>query len=323
MPKTPKISIIIPTFNESKNIKNCLDSIFTQNYSLKELEVIVVDNNSTDDTAEIVKKFPIKLLKSDKRHGEISKMIGFKAAAGEYVVYIDADIELRGAGWIKRMIKPLEENKDIIGSFTRYYSKQSDPAIERYLTMDPLQRDGIYQFFSPSIKETVIEEKDEYSICQYNLTKIPPAGLCVYRRENLMPIISSYDMFLELDFLVLLVKNGLNMFAYVPSAGLFHHHVSTFGQLLRKRKYNLMNVYLLRDERQYKWFDLKDITSLCRIFVWVVYANLFIPSIVTGICKSLKYRDWAGMYEPIINILITDMFILFFLKDRRTLALFR
>src|SRR3989344_6412314 len=116
MKNLPPISIIVPTLNEEKNIEKCLNSIFIQNYPKSRLEVIVVDDKSTDKTIEIAKQFPVKVLISGRRHGEISKMIGFKAARGEFAIYLDADVELIGKDWFQKMLKPLLEDQQIIGS---------------------------------------------------------------------------------------------------------------------------------------------------------------------------------------------------------------
>lgn len=306
----PKISVIIPTYNEEKNIDKCLISVFSQNYPKDKLEVIVVDDKSEDKTLEIVKKYQVKVFISGKRHGEISKMIGFKKASGEFAIYLDADVELVGKNWFQEMLKPLLEDKEIIGSFTRKYTKMTDPPIERYLTFDPLQRDSIYQFFSPSIEDVITEKHTGFFVCKYMEDKIPPAGLCLYRREELLKIVSKYKMFLELDFLVLLVRNGYDKFAYVPNAGLYHHHVSSIKELLRKRKYNLEKVYLARKERMYKWFDLNSFSGLLKIFSWCVYANLVFPSFLVGVYKSIKFKDIAGLYEPVVNLFVTDMILI-------------
>ena len=90
----PKISLVIPTINEERNIKNCLDSVFSQDYPKTKLEVIVVDDESTDGTLSIVRRYPVKILKNGFKHGEIGKMIGFRAAKGKYFMYLDADVEL-------------------------------------------------------------------------------------------------------------------------------------------------------------------------------------------------------------------------------------
>lgn len=306
----PSISIIIPTFNEEKNIEKCLRSIFAQDYPKEKIEVIIVDDLSTDRTLEIAKKHKVKILLSGKKHAEISKMKGFIESKGDLAMYLDADIELKGDDFLNKMVKPLLENTEVIGSFTRYYSKRSDPPVERYLCFDELQRDSIYQFFSPSINQTIIIKNDDYSICQYSEKKIPPAGLCLYRREKVFNLVKDYEMFLELDFLVILVKNGFNKFAYVPKAGLFHHHASTVGDLIKKRKYNLNKVYLGRNVRLYKWFDLSTLGGFIKIYAWVVFANLIIPSLLLGFYKTIKFRDWAGLYEPIVNLLVTDLMVI-------------
>jgi len=322
MKASPTISIIIPTFNEESNIKRCLDSIFRQNYPTDKLEVLVVDDNSTDDTVKIAKRYKTKIIRHNNRHGEIGKMIGFKRARGEYAIYLDADIELRGKKWFHKMLKPLLENKDIIGSFTKKYNKKDFPSLERYLNFDPLQRDSIYQFFSPSIEGVIKNKKRDYFILQYKEGKIPPAGRCMYRRSKIVSLFSDYKMFLELDFLVLLTRKGFNKFAYVPNAGLYHHHVSNLRELLRKRKYNLEKVYLARDKRHYKWFDLKKPKDIVKIFFWVIYANLIIPSILVGIHKTIKHRDFSGMYEPLVNLLVTDYLIYNLIRNGRLFALF-
>jgi len=56
----PKISIIIRTFNEERWISHCLQSIFSQNY--KNIEVIIVDNNSTDNTLPIAMRHSVKVI---------------------------------------------------------------------------------------------------------------------------------------------------------------------------------------------------------------------------------------------------------------------
>lgn len=59
----PLVSVVITTKNEEKNIENCLESISQQIYPRDEIEIIVVDNNSTDRTKEIVQSFKQSTLK--------------------------------------------------------------------------------------------------------------------------------------------------------------------------------------------------------------------------------------------------------------------
>lgn len=96
MVKLPTVSIVIPAYNEEKVIGKCLESCITQT-DLAD-EVIVVDNNSSDNTAKIVRRLQrahpevhIRLL-SQKEQGLIpTRNYGFKAAKGEVMGRIDAD----------------------------------------------------------------------------------------------------------------------------------------------------------------------------------------------------------------------------------------
>ena len=89
-----EISIVIPCYNEENNIKRCIDSIKKQSY--RDFEVILVDDGSTDKTAEVIKKN----IKEDKRfkyyhkeNGGVSsaRNYGIKKSAGHYISFIDSD----------------------------------------------------------------------------------------------------------------------------------------------------------------------------------------------------------------------------------------
>lgn len=87
----PKISVIIPCFNEEKNIGMCLDSIFAVDYPKHLFEVIVVDNGSTDRTCDIAQKYNIVLLRDDKRKVSGLRNLGAESATGEVLAFVDAD----------------------------------------------------------------------------------------------------------------------------------------------------------------------------------------------------------------------------------------
>ncbi len=310
------ISIVIPTYNEERNIDRCLKAVFDQDYPKELLEVFVVDGYSRDNTVKVAQKYPIELLYNKARDAQVGKMMALRRAKGELFIYFDADIELRGRDWLKRMVYPLQSESDIIGSFTRDLSKEGDSALNRYLTYHPLQCDPLYQFFSPSIEETVILKKEGYQICQYKPGKIVPAGLCLYRRDKILKTqIGQMEKFMELDNLAILVKAGYDKFAYVPSAGYYHPHVRNLRHLIRKRLRNIEKNYLPHlAEREYRWFDLSAKKDVMKITLWIIYANLLIPAVIRGGIKTIKYRDIACMYEPVVTLLVTDSIIFGFLR---------
>ncbi len=106
----PKVSIIILTYNSSGFIPSLIKSIQD---SQKDYELIVVDNNSSDDTIEKVKKFQNVILKENKENVGFAKgiNIGAKIAKGEYLLFINPDTVLK-QGKLDDLLSVFNENKN-------------------------------------------------------------------------------------------------------------------------------------------------------------------------------------------------------------------
>lgn len=95
MTDVPLVSVIIPSFNEERFIKSCLDSIFLQSYPTKFVEVFVVDGGSTDNTVEIVRYMQVDhcnlfLLMNEKKIPPAAFNLGVENANGEVIIRMDA-----------------------------------------------------------------------------------------------------------------------------------------------------------------------------------------------------------------------------------------
>lgn len=90
----PKVSIIIPVYNTEKYLKKCLLSIVQQ--TLKEIEIILVNDGSTDDSAKILSCFAkfdnrIKIINQENKKQGAARNNGVSNANGEYIGYVDSD----------------------------------------------------------------------------------------------------------------------------------------------------------------------------------------------------------------------------------------
>lgn len=88
------VSVVIPTYNRSEDLKNCIQSILKGSYV--PAEIIIVDNASTDNTEEIVKSFKnnscIRYIHSDKNlYATGGRILGTSNSSGDYILYIDDD----------------------------------------------------------------------------------------------------------------------------------------------------------------------------------------------------------------------------------------
>ena len=107
----PLVSVIVPTKNSELFLEKCLTSIKNQSY--KNLEIIVIDNNSTDKTKEIAKKFTNKIFdKGPERSAQ--RNFGARQSNGEYLLFVDSDMEL-SPGVIYSCIKRMSTNQNTQG----------------------------------------------------------------------------------------------------------------------------------------------------------------------------------------------------------------
>lgn len=109
--KFPKVSVLIPARNEEKNIERTLLSIKSQNYP--NLEVIVIDDASTDKTYEIAKKLAKTYRFKERRGKSYSLNFGIRKATGKYILTLDADTIFKDKDAIKKLVSILESDKKV------------------------------------------------------------------------------------------------------------------------------------------------------------------------------------------------------------------
>jgi glycosyltransferase involved in cell wall biosynthesis len=110
MDYTPKISVIIPTFNRSATIRYCLESVISQTYPAH--EIIVVDDCSTDDTLSVVASFNNEIIKVVSLHqkggAQVARNLGIEHASGDWIAFQDSDDTWR-ADKLEKQVKALEK----------------------------------------------------------------------------------------------------------------------------------------------------------------------------------------------------------------------
>ena len=129
-----KLSIIVPVYNTSKYLKKCLDSLVNQ--TLEEIEVIVVNDGSTDNSVDIIKsyekKYKNKMVFLDKKNGGqgSARNLGIKYAKGEYIGFVDSDdfVDLK---MYEEMYEVAKSNKSdiVICNTTDFYEKDNSEEV--------------------------------------------------------------------------------------------------------------------------------------------------------------------------------------------------
>lgn len=123
---TPKVSIIVPVYNAEKYLSECLDAIFNQ--SLKDIEVIIVNDGSTDTSWQIVQEYTKKhknsIALNQKNMGvKKARINGYKQARGKYIAWVDND-DIVSKNMLEQMyVEAEKDDSDIVICDYNFYPK--------------------------------------------------------------------------------------------------------------------------------------------------------------------------------------------------------
>ena len=117
-PIVPEVSIIIRTFNEEQWISHCLGMIFDQDFV--DFEVIIVDNNSTDHTIKVVKRYPIStIINIEKFIPGKALNDGIRASSGKYIVCLSAHCVPKNKQWLSNLYRNFNDKSELAGVYGR------------------------------------------------------------------------------------------------------------------------------------------------------------------------------------------------------------
>lgn len=149
--ETPLVTVFMPIYNSEKYIAESLESILRQTY--RNLEIILVDDGSTDRSVEIVESYNdnrIKLIKNEKNMGiPYTRNVGLQNASGKFMAIMDSD-DIALPERVEKQVEFLEKNPeiDVLGS---YYYKFSDKKTReiRLNYIHPNEINIVLMFYSP------------------------------------------------------------------------------------------------------------------------------------------------------------------------------
>jgi len=181
MNSEPKVSIIIPTYNQSQYLEEAMESVLNQTY--QNIEIIIVDDGSTDNTSEVVKSFDNKIIYIPQKNKGASsaRNAGIKKAQGQYVAFLDSDDM-----WIKnkleKQIKFIQNNPEIglLGTgcyqmvdINKMIYKKIFPAKNEILQKDLIK-------YNPFIQSSVMIKKDGLIILIYMMKSSKNQKIMIY-----------------------------------------------------------------------------------------------------------------------------------------------
>lgn len=108
----PTVSVIIPVYNGAQYIGACLESVFNQTLPGKDYEVIVVDNNSTDDGMDIARDYHVQIVSETKTGSYAARNAGIKRAKSGILAFLDVDCAA-AENWLEAAVDYLANNQSV------------------------------------------------------------------------------------------------------------------------------------------------------------------------------------------------------------------
>ena len=103
------ISVVVPFYNVEKYIKDCVESLLSQNYPANDYEIIFVDNNSTDSSVDMLKRYSgIKLISESMQGSYAARNGGIRESSGQIVAFTDSDC-IASPDWLAEIERALSE----------------------------------------------------------------------------------------------------------------------------------------------------------------------------------------------------------------------
>src|SRR3990167_3263984 len=143
----PKISIVIPAYNQAEYLEDCVESAYSQ--TMPAHEIIIINDGSTDNTAEIAERYkfaqfpgiesPVKVIHQVNKGLPSARNTGLMNATGDYIWFLDADDMLKENA-IERMTQEMiKVNADIYAPYFKEFGKSDREVILGGFTMDDLK----------------------------------------------------------------------------------------------------------------------------------------------------------------------------------------
>lgn len=138
MPELPSVAVIVPVHNGAATIRTCLEALLAQDWPREALELIVVDNRSTDATQAVVGEYPVRLVEEDRvQSSYAARNRGVAASHGDLLAFTDADC-VPDPGWVRALAAAFEDHRVGLAAGP-IEAWRADRLVERYQAVRALR----------------------------------------------------------------------------------------------------------------------------------------------------------------------------------------
>ncbi len=211
--KTPLISVIVPYRNAGHNLRACVESLISQDFPVHNYEIIMVDNDSSDNGPEILKAYNQRLVLLQEKHylgSSAARNTAILQAKAGIMAFTDSDCVAQKE-WLSKIYAAFKPNTQAVAG--EIYAYQPQTAVEKYYEKHMFQKTNLSYKSPYAVTANIAIRKSLFD-------KI---GLFSRRRRQTGDVEFSFRM----------ISKGYNI-NYAPEAIVYHKNTSTLSGLFRK-----------------------------------------------------------------------------------------
>ncbi|HET7891798.1 MAG TPA: glycosyltransferase [Candidatus Sulfotelmatobacter sp.] len=297
------VSIIIPTFNGAARIENCLEALLKQT-ERRDLEILVVNDGSTDPTAEVVGRYSsVRLITQVNAGPAAARNRGALEAKGSIILFTDDDC-VPAPDWLAAMIEPFRD-EEVVGVKGAYRTHQRE-IVARFVQ---LEYEDKYRFMSDCAK---IDFIDTYSAGFGRDRFLEMDGY-----DTSFPVACAEDV--ELSYRM--SARGWTM-RFVPGAIVYHTHPDTLWRYLKKKyKFAFWRVLAVRKNPNKGFKDshtpqlmklqllfapllllagFRDLMVHPKVPMWLLVCTAFLVSTLPFVGRALRKDPAVALLSPVL-----------------------
>ena len=277
--KNPEVSVVVPVYNGERTLKQCLDSLFKQTF--RDYEVIIVNNNSTDNTASILSSYkensplPFKVVFEGYRGRGTARNAGINIAKGKIILSSDADC-IFPKEWIKEITEPIRKGREVavLGG--------EEPAIDNFWARK-------YQEYSNRFRKANIIGNNYINHIDTKHFAILRKVLMKFKTKEGVFHKSLYTD--DFEFATRFLAKGYRI-KLLQKCKVKHHHYDSFFRTLR--------------------LDLWRAYDSTKVYLKLKKNNSFVPNTtVLNSCLALDKRDLISFFKPVASSFSGFIYILY------------
>ena len=289
----PLVSVVIVNYDRAELLRDCLRSLIRQSYGY--LEILVIDNGSSDDSLEVVRTFSddrIRLLPLDDNLGFAGgNNVAIQEARGEVVALINNDA-VAEEQWIEELLKVIKVSAPSVGMWA---SKVL------FFGTDVIDKAGHLMYPDGQNRGRGTGEKDRGQYEHVEETLFPDGCAAVYRKRMMDEVGGFDESFFAYGDDADLGIRGCWMgwrCLYVPRAVVYHHHSSTSGP------YSMQKIYWI--ERNRLWLAVKNFPWPLLIISPLFTVNRWLWNFLAAVLRqgaAGRFREKASLWDLVRTII--------------------